>query len=64
MGDLLVEDNKLNASVAGVIRGAKVKKSYPVGDTYATELTVDFKDIYDIYLASMRRKEIKDVKYY
>lgn len=64
MGDLLVDDHKLNASVNGVIRGAKVIKTYPVGDTYATELSVNFKDVYDIYLASMRRKEIKEVKYY
>ncbi|MFD2164633.1 LPP20 family lipoprotein [Thalassotalea euphylliae] len=64
MGDLLLEDNQLKASVQGVIRGAKVIKSYPVGDTYATEMAIDFKDVYDIYLASMRKQEIKDVTYY
>ncbi|REL27849.1 flagellar biosynthesis protein FlgP [Thalassotalea euphylliae] len=64
MGDLLIENHQLKASVHGVIRGAKVVKSYPVGDTYATELSIDFKDVYDIYIASARKQEIKDVTYY
>ncbi|REL36377.1 LPP20 family lipoprotein [Thalassotalea euphylliae] len=64
MGDLLIENHQLKASVHGVIRGAKVIKSYPVGDTYATELSIDFKDVYDIYIASTRKQEIKDVTYY
>jgi len=64
MADLLIENHKLKASVQGVIRGAKVIKSYPVGDTYTTELEIDFEDVYNIYLASMRKQEIKDVKYY
>jgi len=64
MGDLLIENDNLKASVQGVIRGAKVIKSYPVGDTYATELTIDFKDVYDIYIASLNKQEIKNVTYY
>ncbi|WP_448556310.1 LPP20 family lipoprotein [Thalassotalea montiporae] len=64
MGDLLIENHQLKASVHGVIRGAKVIKSYPVGDTYATELSIDFKDVYEIYIASTRKQEIKDVIYY
>ena len=64
MGDLLIENHQLKASVQGVLRGAKVIKSYPVGDTYATELSIDFKDVYDIYIASTRKQEIKDVTYY
>lgn len=64
MADLAIDNDNLKASVQGVIRGAKVIKSYPVGDTYATELSIDFKDVYDLYLASMKRKKIKDVNYY
>ena len=64
LADLLVENQQLTASVQGLIRGAKVIKSYPVGDTYATEMRLDFKDVYEIYLASSNRKEIKDVTYY
>jgi len=64
MANLVVENQKLRASVQGIIRGAKVVKSYPVGDTYTTELSLDFKDVYDIYLATVRDKEIKEVQYY
>ncbi len=64
MSNLLVNDQQLKASVQGIIRGAKVIKSYPVGDTYTTELHLDFKDVYEIYLASHQDKEIKSVTYY
>lgn len=64
MSNLLLNDQEFKASVQGVIRGAKVIKSYPVGDTYTTELHLDFKDVYELYVASSRNKEIKEVRYY
>jgi hypothetical protein len=64
MADMLIENQQLTSSIQGLIRGAKVVKSYPVGDTYTTELQLDFKDVYEIYQASMNRKEIKDVEYF
>lgn len=64
MLNLVVGDNELKTSINGVIRGARVVRSYPVGDTYTTELELDFKEVYDIYLGSTRQREIKTVKYY
>lgn len=64
MNSLIMNNQTLQASVSGVIRGAKVVKTYPVGDTYATELSLDFKDVYNIYVASTNKREIKSVKYY
>lgn len=64
MADLLIEDQQLMASVQGIIRGAKVVKSYPVGDVYTTELLLDFEDVYNIYQANQNRKEITDVTYF
>lgn len=64
MADMIIANHKLAASVQGLIRGAKVVKSYPVGDTYTTELQLDFKDVYEIYQASLNRKEIKNVQYF
>lgn len=64
MADLLIEDQQLTASVQGVIRGAKVVKSYPVGDVYTTELQLDFADVYNIYQANQNRKEIKAVTHF
>ena len=64
MADMLIDNQQLTASVRGLIRGAKVIKSYPVGDTYTTELQLDFKDVFEIYQVGLNRKEIKDVKYF
>ena len=64
MSQLLLGKHEVSASVHGIIRAAKVVKSYPVGDSYTTELSLDFKDVYDMYLASTPQREIKDVTYY
>jgi len=64
MSDLLIENQSLKSSVNGMIRGAKVVKSYPVGDTYATELRLDFKDVYLLYQTQRRERTIKNVDYY
>ena len=64
MSDLLIHNDQLSSSIQGVIRGAKVVRSYPVGDTYATELSLNFEDVYNIYQANQNRKEIKDVSYF
>jgi hypothetical protein len=64
MSDLLINNDQLTASIEGVIRGAKVVRSYPAGDTYATELSLDFEDVYNIYQANQNRKEVKGVSYF
>lgn len=65
LANMLLANSDLKASVEGVIRGAEVVKSYPVGeDVYATELSLDFQKVYDIYLATARPKRIKGVRYY
>jgi hypothetical protein len=64
MADLLIEEQQLMASVQGVIRGAKVIKSYPVGDVYTTELQLNFADVYNIYQVNQNRKEIKKVTHF
>lgn len=65
LSSLVLEDERLSSSVQGVIRGAKVVKSYPVGeDTYATELELDFKLVHEIYLSTAQPKRVKKVNYY
>ena len=64
MQNLIASDDKLRSKVEGVIRGARVVKSYPVGDTYATELELDMKLVYDIYRINTRPRKIKKVEYY
>ena len=60
----VASDDKLRSRVEGVIRGARVVKSYPVGDTYATELELDMKLVYDLYRINTRPRKIKKVEYY
>lgn len=63
--NMLLENEQLQSSVQGVIRGAKVIRTYAVGDnTYATELELDMQKVYDIYLSVTRPRRIKEVKYY
>ena len=65
LANLVLTDNQLKSSVEGVIRGARVVKSYPVGDdTYATELELDMALVYDLYLSTAKPRRIRDVTYY
>ncbi len=65
LASLVIQNTRLESSVQGVIRGAKVVKSYPVGnDTYATELELDFKLVNELYLSTARPKRVKKVHYY
>ncbi|MDF2178334.1 LPP20 family lipoprotein [Aliiglaciecola sp. CAU 1673] len=65
LSDMVLQDARLKSNVDGVIRGARIVKSYPIGDdTYATELELDMRRVYDIYLSTAKPKRIRDVKYY
>lgn len=65
LSSLVIDSESLRASVDGVIRGAEIVKTYPVGeDTYVTELSLDMKRVYDIYLTTAKPRRVKDVKYY
>ncbi|MGQ8366348.1 LPP20 family lipoprotein [Glaciecola sp. 1036] len=65
LANLVLTDNQLRSSVEGVIRGARVIKTYPVGeDTYATELELDMAVVYDLYLTTAKPQRIRKVNYY
>lgn len=65
LANLVLLDDQLEATVQGVIRGARVVKTYPVGkDSYATELELDFALVQDIYLSTAKPKKVKKVRYY
>lgn len=46
--DLTQTSNSLDVSVAGMVRGARVVVSYPRGNTYATEMELDTRALYNI----------------
>jgi hypothetical protein len=65
LANLVVNNAQLHSTVEGVIRGARVVKTYPVGaDTYATELELDMEQVYAIYLSTARPQRVKSVQYY
>ena len=65
LANMVLTNNELKSTVEGVIRGARVVKSYPVGDdTYATELELDMAVVYDLYLSTAKPRKVRDVSYY
>lgn len=62
--DMVLQDDKLSASVRGVISGARVVKTYALDDVYITELELDFEQVYHLYQNTRPRQTIKSVKYY
>jgi hypothetical protein len=64
MQQAILGNEQFKASLQGVIRGARVVKSYPVGEFYATEMELDFKTVYDLYQNTQPVRRIKSVKYY
>ena len=56
---LVISNSSLKSSVQGLIRGAKVKKTYPINDDiYATELELDFKAVYELYTSSNFSRQV------
>ncbi|MFY8272941.1 LPP20 family lipoprotein [Pseudoalteromonas sp. SSDWG2] len=64
LANAIASDDVLQAKVQGVIRGARVTRSYVVGDSYATELELDMKLVYDLYVTQTKPRKIKKVTYY
>lgn len=62
--DLVAKDDRIKSRVAGVIRGAKVIKSYSVGNNYVTELELDTELVYDLVQLQNPEKRIKKINYY
>ncbi|MGL4751992.1 MAG: LPP20 family lipoprotein [Aeromonadaceae bacterium] len=47
--DAVQTNNQLQASVDGMVRGARVVRSYPLDNMYATELELDTRVLFDLY---------------
>jgi outer membrane protein FlgP len=62
--EMILADEKLSASVKGVISGARVVKTYAVEDVYITELELDFEQVYYLYQNTRPQQTVKSVRYY
>ncbi|MCW8885051.1 MAG: LPP20 family lipoprotein [Motiliproteus sp.] len=51
--DMVLQNEQFNAAVGGVIRGARVVKTFPIQeDTYATILELDMRDVQQAYVSA------------
>ncbi|MBU2069348.1 MAG: flagellar biosynthesis protein FlgP [Gammaproteobacteria bacterium] len=64
LGAMLLRDDELTVQVQGVIRGARVIKTYAVNGTYITELELDFKQVQHLYQNVQPRQTINRVRYF
>ena len=62
--DWMLAGDEIQASVSGVIRGAKVVKSYPAGEHYVTELELDFEQVWALYQQQHRSQRVKEITYF
>lgn len=64
MSDWMLSSDEIKASVSGVIRGARVVKSYPAGEHYVTELELDFEQVWALYQQQNRSQKVKEITYF
>ncbi|OCW98218.1 LPP20 family lipoprotein [Alishewanella sp. HH-ZS] len=60
---MVAKNDILEASVQGLIRGARVVKSYAVDDTYVTELELNFAEVYATLQHTQPKQSIRSVRY-
>lgn len=60
---MVAQSDVLEASVQGVIRGARVVKTYAVDDTYITELELNFAEVYATLQHTQPKQSIRSVRY-
>lgn len=61
---MVAQNDVLEASVQGVIRGARVVKTYAVEDTYITELELDFAEVYATLQHIQPKQSVRSVRYF
>jgi len=64
LGAMLLRDDELTVQVQGVIRGARVIKTYAVNGTYITELELDFKQVQHLYQNVQPKQRINRIRYF
>jgi len=59
--DMVVESDQFKAAVSGIVRGARVVKTFPIqNDTYATTLEVDMNQVQRAWLDTQPDEQKKD----
>ncbi|RUO43006.1 flagellar biosynthesis protein FlgP [Aliidiomarina taiwanensis] len=64
VADMMLQSDQFRSEVTGLIRGAEVVRSYPVGEYYATELKVDFERLHNVYISTAQPTKLKSIHFY
>ncbi|MBV2127904.1 LPP20 family lipoprotein [Arsukibacterium indicum] len=64
VSSMVAGNDQFGTSVQGIIRGARVVKTYAIDDAYITELELDFEQVYHLYQNVYPRQKIKSIHYY
>ncbi|MBV7314765.1 LPP20 family lipoprotein [Shewanella sp. NIFS-20-20] len=64
VSDWMLAQDDVKVSVEGMIRGAKVVRSYPAGEHYVTEVEMDFAMVWQLYQQQNRPQRVKSVTYF
>lgn len=62
--DMMVQNDQFRSEVTGLVRGAEVVRSYPVGEYYATELKLDFERLHNLYISTAQPTKLKSIHFY
>ncbi|WP_133407585.1 LPP20 family lipoprotein [Parashewanella tropica] len=62
--DWTTQSESIKTSVTGLIRGAKVIKTYAAGDFYVTELELDYQKVWELYQHRNKTQRVKRVTYF
>lgn len=64
VADLILGDEKVKASVQGVIKGARVVKSYHLDGVYITELELNLRDLYRVRSFTNGQVKVVNSRYF
>jgi len=64
LNSYVIGSDSVKARVDGLIKGARVVQSYPMGEMYATELELDTEQLYYINEMQSMPQRVKKITYY
>lgn len=64
MSGMTMGQERVEVKIDAIVQGARVIRSYPTGDIYATELSLDTRQLYDMLNSMQTERRVKDVNYF
>lgn len=64
MEGMNMSQDSIEVRIDAVVQGARVVRSYPTGDIYTTELSLDTRQLYEVLGATQSKREVSDVNYF